>query len=127
MQLDELEAQGITTVSSRLIPQDLAAYSWMDRTVTLPIRFAYTSEIVSRNANAEATYSRIVGIQGGKGREMWSTGNDMVWMIGVAAAFSIDSISNIGGACVRNPYPREAKAFPLWLHQFYGANGLWRL
>jgi hypothetical protein len=99
----------------------------MERRGELPIRFAYTSEAVSRNANAEATFARIVGTQGGEGGNMWSTGNDMIWMIGVAAAFSIDSISGIGGACVRNPYPREAKAFPLWLHQFYGANGLCRL
>jgi predicted amidohydrolase YtcJ len=127
MQMDEEAAQGITTISSRLIPQDLATYSWLERRGELPIRMAYTSEAVSRNANAEATYARLVGIQGGRGKEMWSTGNDMIWMIGVAATFSLDSIGSIGGACVRTPYPREAKEFPLWMHQFYGANGLCRL
>jgi predicted amidohydrolase YtcJ len=127
MQLDEEAAQGITTISSRLIPQDLATYSWMERRGELPIRFAYTSEAVSRNANAEATYARIVGMQGGQGKEMWGSGNDMIWTIGVAATFSLDSISSIGGSCVRKDYPREAKDFPLWMHQFYGPHGLCRL
>ncbi|MBI4478949.1 MAG: amidohydrolase family protein [Acidobacteria bacterium] len=126
-ELEEVAAQGLTTVSTRLTPQDVAAYSWLDKRGDLPIRFAYTSEALSRNANAEGTFTRLVGIQGGKGKEMWSAGNDMLWLIGVAATFSIDSIANIGGACVRKPYPREAREFPLWLHQFYGANGLCRL
>jgi len=68
-----------------------------------------------------------MGIQGGHGNEIWGEGNDRLWVIGVAATFSLDSISGLGGACVRKPYPREAKEYPLWLHQFYGPNGLCRL
>jgi predicted amidohydrolase YtcJ len=127
MEMEEIAAQGLTTVSSRLVPGDVAAYSLLERKGELPIRMAYTSEIVSRNANADGTFSRIVGIQGGKGKQIWGAGNHWMWLIGVAATFSIDSIANIGGACVRNTYPREARDFPLWLHQFYGANGLCRL
>jgi predicted amidohydrolase YtcJ len=126
-EMEELAAQGITTVSSRVVPGDLAAYSLLERRGELPVRMAYTSEAVARDANAESTFARIVGIQGGSGKDMWSTGNDWLWTIGVAASFSIDSISQIGGACVRKPYPREAREFPLWLHQFYGPNGLCRL
>ncbi|MSO21518.1 MAG: hypothetical protein EXQ56_13900 [Acidobacteria bacterium] len=126
-EMEEIAAQGITTVSSRLVPDDLAAYSWLEKRGELPVRMAYTSEAVSRNANAEGTFARLVGMQGGKGKEMWSAGSDWLWTIGVAATFSIDSITGIGGACVRKPYPREVREFPLWLHQFYGPNGLCRL
>ena len=126
-EMEEMAAMGLTTVSTRLMADDVAAYSWLNARGELPIRIPYTTEAVSRNANAEATFSRLRGLQGGRGNEMWAPGDDWLWIIGVAATFSIDSIAGIGGACMRNQYPREVKEFPLWLHQFYGPHGLCRL
>ena len=49
MEMEEIAAQGITTVSTRLYPNHLAAYAWLHVRGELPVRMAYTSEAVSRN------------------------------------------------------------------------------
>ena len=127
LEMEEMAAQGVTTISTRLHPIHLAAYAWLHARGEMPTRMAYTSEAVSRNANVEATFSRMVGLQGGTGKNMWGAGDDMLWLIGMAASFSIDSVPGVAGSCVSKPYPREAPDFPMWLHQFYGPYGLCRL
>ena len=51
----------------------------------------------------------------------------MLWLVGMAATFSIDSVPGVAGSCVSKPYPREALDFPMWRFQIYGPYGLCRL
>ena len=127
LEMEEMAAQGVTTVSTRLQPNHLAAYSWLNARGEMPTRMAYTSEAVSRNANVQATFSRLVGLQGGTSKNIWGAGDDKLWLVGMAASFSIDGTPGPAGSCVSKPYPREAPDFPMWLHQFYGPYGLCRL
>jgi len=127
MELDEVAAQGLTTLSTRLKPDELAAYSWLHSRGELPIRFAYTLDSVSHNPNVEAMVTRLVGLQGGSGNHIWGAGDDQLWMIGLAPTFNIDNVPGIAGSCVNAVYPREALNFPLWKYQFYGPHGLCRL
>ena len=124
MEMEESAAQGVTTVSTRLNPRHLAAYSWLNIRGRMPIRMAYTSEIVSLNPNVEATFSRLVGLQGGKGDNMWGAGDETLWLVGMAAGWAIDGAPASAGACVSKPYPRESFNFPVWRFQFQGPNGI---
>ncbi len=125
-EMDEIAAQGITTVSTRLIPNHLTAYSWLHARGELPIRLAYTSEALSRSETTASIATRVTGEQGGSGDTMWGIGNNWLWMIGVTP-ISLDSLLSAGSACVREKYPRESINFPLWKFQFYGPYGLCRL
>ena len=126
MEMEEIAAQGITTVSTRLDPDSLGAYAWLHARGELPIRMAYSMETAARSISPDAILSRLAGIQGGSGETMWGVGDDMLWTIGLSL-ISIDSIPRLGGTCVSVPYPREAPNFPLWRFQLYGPNGLCRL
>lgn len=127
LEMEEFAAQGVTTISSRMNPRHLAAYSWLNARGKMPLRIAYSSEAVSLNPNAEATLSRLLGLQGGSGGNMWGAGDDKLWMIGLAATFQIDGQPSLATACMSKPYPRESLNFPLWQFQFYGPNGICRL
>ena len=126
MEMQEVAAQGLTTVSTRLDPDSVGVYGWLNSRGELPIRMAYSMETAARSENPGALISRLIGFQGGSGDRMWGIGDDMLWTIGLSV-ISIDSTPGIGGTCVSKPYPREAINFPLWRYQFYGANGLCRL
>jgi predicted amidohydrolase YtcJ len=126
LEMEELAAQGITTVSTRLDPDSVGAYGWLHARGELPIRMAYSMETAARSISPDAIVSRLTGFQGGSGRYMWGMGDDKFWTIGLSL-ISIDSIPGIGGTCVSNPYPREAPNFPLWRFQLFGPNGLCRL
>lgn len=126
MEMDEVAAQGLTTVSTRLDPSDLAAYALLHAKGELPIRMSYTLEIMARSENTEAIASRMIGLQGGSGKNIWGAGDDKLWIIGVTPD-SLDATSGPAGSCVRKEYPREATDFPLWRYQFYGPNGICRL
>jgi predicted amidohydrolase YtcJ len=126
MEMEEVAAQGLTTVSVRLDPDSVAAYGWLNAKNEMPIRMAYTMETAARSVVPEAIVSRMVGIQGGSGNRMWGLGDDMLWTVGLSL-ISIDSTPGLAGSCVSKPYPREAKNFFLWRYQFYGPNGLCRL
>jgi predicted amidohydrolase YtcJ len=125
-EMEEVAAQGLTTVSTRLDPDSVAAYGWLHARGELPIRMAYSMETAARSVSPDAIVSRLVGFQGGSGEHMWGMGDDMLWTIGLSL-ISIDSTPGIAGTCVSKPYPREAKNFYLWRYQFYGPNGLCRL
>lgn len=126
LEMEELAAQGITTVSTRLDPDSVAAYAWLHARDELPIRMAYSMETAARSISPDAIVSRLAGFQGGSGKYMWGVGDDKLWTIGLSL-ISIDSIPSLGGTCVSKPYPREAPNFPLWRFQLYGPNGLCRL
>ena len=126
MELEEIAAQGITAASSRLLPNHLAAYSWLHSRGELPIRMPYTFEAMSRSEITEAISSRIIGVQGGSGKNIWGAGDNWLWIIGVTP-ISLDSIVSAASACVREAYPRESLNFPMWKYQFYGPYGLCRL
>lgn len=123
MEMEELAAEGLTTVSSRLRPNYIAAYSWLHSRNDLPLRLAYSIDSVNQNPNLEATLSRMVGLQGGTGKNIWGAGDDMMWMIGMATPYNLDGLPNTGSSCVSKAYPREAPDFPMWRHQYYGPNG----
>ena len=123
MEMEEMAAQGVTTISTRLAPNDLAAYAWLNARNELPTRMGYSLEAANRDPNVDATMSRLVGLQGGSGKNMWGMGDGKLWIIGMALS-NIDHVPGIGGSCVEKPYPREAVNFPLWRYQFYGPNGL---
>lgn len=125
-ELEEVAAEGLTTVSTRLLPNHLATYALLNARGELPVRMAYTQEAMSRSETTEAIASRTVGLQGGSGKQMWGAGDDKLWIIGVTP-ISLDSVTGTAGACVRNAYPREALNFPLWRFQFYGPHGICRL
>ena len=126
LEMEEIAAQGLTTVSTRLQPNHLAAYSWLHARDELPVRMAYSLETAARSETTEATMSRLVGLQGGTGKGMWGAGDDKLWMIGISP-ISADSVTGIAGSCVTKPWPREAPNFPMWLHQLYGPYGVCRL
>jgi predicted amidohydrolase YtcJ len=126
MEMEELAAQGLTTVSTRLFPNHLAAYSWIHNRNELPLRMAYSLEPAARSEITEATLARIVGLQGGKGAGMWGTGDNKLWAIGIAP-ISADSVTGVAGSCVNKEFPRENRNFPLWRYQFYGPMGECRL
>ena len=126
MEMEEVAAQGLTTVSARMDPDSVAAYGWLHAKGEMPIRMAYTMETAARSVVPEAIVSRMVGFQGGSGDRMWGMGDDMLWTVGLSL-ISIDSTPGLAGSCVSKPYPREAKNFFLWRYQFYGPNGLCRL
>ncbi len=126
MEMVEIAAQGLTTVSTRLAPTELTGYAWLRARGELPVRMAYTMESAARSEHPEAVVARMAGIQGGSGKGMWGMGDDKLWTIGLSP-ISIDSVPSIAGSCISIPYPREAPDFPLWLHQLYGPNGLCRL
>ncbi len=126
MEMEEIAAQGITTVSTRLSPDELGGYTWLRARGELPVRMAYSMETGARTQNPAAIISRIYGIQSGSGDAMWGLGDDRLWTIGLSP-ISIDSVPGIAGSCISKTYPREAPDFPLWLHQLYGPNGLCRL
>ncbi|MBI2818599.1 MAG: amidohydrolase family protein [Acidobacteria bacterium] len=123
MEMDEVAAEGLTTLSTRLEPDSLAAYASIHARGELPIRMPYSLESANRNPRVDATMSRLVGLQGGTGKNMWGVGDDKLWIIGMGLS-NIDHVPGIGGSCVEKPYPREAVNFPLWRYQFYGPNGL---
>jgi predicted amidohydrolase YtcJ len=124
--LQELAATGITTNSTRLAPQEVAGYGWLNSRGELPIRMAFSLEASARSQHPEAIASRLVGVQGGHGESMWGLGDDKLWTIGLSPV-SIDSVPSIGGSCISRTYPREHPDFPNWRHQVYGPNGLCRL
>ena len=126
MEMEEIAAEGLTTVSTRLFPNHLAAYAWLYARGELPVRMAFSLETAARSETTEATMSRLVGLQGGSGKNMWGLGDDKLWMIGISP-ISADSVTGFAGSCVSKPFPREARNFPLWLHQFYGPYGVCRL
>ena len=126
MEMEEVAAQGLTTVSTRLDPDSVGVYGWLHAKGELPIRMAYSMETAARSVSPEGIISRLIGFQGGSGDRMWGMGDDMLWTIGLSL-ISIDSTPGIAGTCVSKPYPREAKNFFLWRYQFYGPNGLCRL
>lgn len=123
LEMEENAAQGLTTISTRLHPNHLAGYAWLNARGELPARMAFSLETTNRNPNMEATMSRLVGLQGGTGKNMWGVGDEKLWIIGMALS-NIDETPGSGGSCVSKPYPREAPNFPVWLHQPYGPNGL---
>ncbi len=123
MEMEELAAQGITTNSTRLHPQHLNGYAWLNAGKDLPVRMPFSLETTNRNPNVDATASRIVGLQGGSGNRMWGLGDDKLWIIGVSLS-NIDGIPATGASCVNKEYPREAINFPLWRYQFYGPYGM---
>ncbi|MBI4478660.1 MAG: amidohydrolase family protein [Acidobacteria bacterium] len=124
--MQEMAAAGVTTNSTRLAPEQLAGYAWLNSRRELPIRMAFSLEATARTANPDAIASRIVGVQGGFGKEMWGLGDDNLWTIGLSP-ISIDSVPGIGGSCISKEYPREAVDFPNWMLQLYGPHGLCRL
>ena len=126
MEMEEIAAQGITTASTRLLPNHLSAYSLLNVRGELPVRMAYTQESMSRSEFTNAIASRVSGLQGGSGKDMWGAGDDKLWIIGITP-ISLDSVAGTAGACVRKEYPREAPDFPLWRFQFYGPHGICRL
>ena len=126
MEMEEIAAQGLTTVSTRLAPNELTGYAWLRARDELPVRMAFTMESSARSQYPEALVARMAGFQGGSGMNMWGMGDDKLWTIGMSP-ISIDSVPSIGGSCISKPYPREVPDFPLWLHQLYGPNGLCRL
>lgn len=122
-EMEEMAAQGVTTLSTRLHPQHLAVYGWLNKRKEAPLRMAFSLETTNRNANLEAAMPRLVGIQGGEGKNMWGLGDDKLWVIGLALS-NIDETPGSGGSCVSKPYPREAVNFPAWKNQPYGPFGL---
>lgn len=126
MEMEELAAQGLTTVSTRLFPNHLAAYAWLHNRNELPLRMAYSLEPAARSETTEATLARMVGLQGGKGDNIWGMGDNMLWAIGIAP-ISVDSVTGVAGSCVNKAWPRENPNFPLWRFQFYGPTGECRL
>jgi predicted amidohydrolase YtcJ len=126
MEMEEIAAQGMTTVSTRLSPNHLAVYSLLHAENDMPVRMAYTLEILSRSEDTESLATRIVGLQGGSGSKMWGTGDSMLWAVGVTPD-SLDATIGPGAACVRKEYPREAPNFPQWRFQNYGPHGICRL
>ena len=126
MEMEEIAAQGMTTVSTKLLPNDLAAYFWIHARGELPTRMAYTSQALTGSVNVEAMARRLYGLQGGAGANMWGQGDDKLWMIGITH-ISGDSVTGTGGACVSKEYPREALNYPLWRYQFFGPRGICRL
>ncbi|MBI4446436.1 MAG: amidohydrolase family protein [Acidobacteria bacterium] len=122
-ELEEVAAQGITTFSSRLAPNHLAAFSWLHARGELPLRIGFSLEAANRTVIPEAFVSRLTGLQGGSGNHLWGLGDDKLWMVGLSLS-NIDHVPSIAGSCVETPYPREAEHFPLWRHQFYGPHGV---
>ncbi len=125
-EMQEIAAEGLTTVSTRLQPNHLAGYSWIWNRNELPVRMAYTLEAAARSETTQSIAARVIGLQGGSGKNIWGAGDDKLWMIGFTPD-SIDSIAGLAGSCVRKAFPRESPNFPLWLYQFYGPNGTCRL
>lgn len=122
-EMDEMAAQGVTTVSTRLHPQHLAAYGWLKTRDMLSTRMGFSLEATNRNINLEGLMPRLGGLQGGSGKSIWGVGDDMFWVIGLALS-NIDETPGSGGSCVNKEYPREARNFPAWLNQPYGPFGL---
>ncbi|MBI2818995.1 MAG: amidohydrolase family protein [Acidobacteria bacterium] len=126
-EMEEWLAMGLTTNSTRLAPEELAAYSWLNVRGEMPLRMGFTMDGAVNSPQPDALFSRLVGLQGGKGDTMWGLGDDMLWLIGFAPTFNIDHVPGVAGSCIEKEYPREAPNFPLWMHQFYGPHGLCRL
>jgi predicted amidohydrolase YtcJ len=124
--LEQQAAHGITTNSTRLSPEQVSGYAWLNSRGEMPIRLAFSLESSARTGNPDGIMSRMVGLQGGSGKDVWGLGDDYLWVIGLSP-ISIDSVPGIGGSCISKEYPREVPAFPNWLHQLYGPNGLCRL
>ncbi|MBI2818598.1 MAG: amidohydrolase family protein [Acidobacteria bacterium] len=122
-ELEEMAAMGVTSNSTRLQPNHLAAYGWLHARGDMPVRMPFSLESGNRNPNAEATISRLTGLQGGSGKNMWGMGDDKLWIIGLSIS-NIDGVPSTGASCVTKEYPREAPAFPLWRFQFYGPHGM---
>lgn len=122
MELDEVVAQGLTTVSSKLYADELSGYSWLRAHDQLPIRFPYSLGAFGSSPDPDAEFARLEGLQGGSGKYIWGAGDDMMWIIGVYLG-NIDHVPGIAGSCVSKPYPRESIDFPLWRYQLFGPNG----
>ncbi len=122
MELDEVAAQGLTTVSSKLYADELSGYAWLRANNQLPIRFPYSLGAWGSSPDPDAEFARLLGMQGGTGKHIWGEGGDMMWIIGVYLG-NIDHVPSIAGSCVSKPYPREAPDFPLWRFQLFGPNG----
>jgi len=127
MEMEEMAAQGVTTLSTRLSPNQLAGYAWLHARRDMPIRMGFSFQGVSRINSPDAIFSRVMGLQGGTGEYMWGIGDDLLWIMGMAATFSIDGVPGNAGSCISKVYPREARNFPAWRYQLYGPNGLCRL
>ncbi len=126
MEMSEVAAQGITTFSTRVEPNHLAAFAWLHAKDEMPLRLAYTLETFARANDTEAIAGRMVGLHGAMSGRLWGAGDDKMWIIGVTPD-SIDSTAGVAGSCVRAEYPREVPDFPLWRFQFYGPHGVCRL
>jgi predicted amidohydrolase YtcJ len=121
-ELEDIAAQGITTVSSKLYADELTGYEYLKANGELPIRFPYSIGAFASTVDPDGEFARLKGFQGGTGKHMWGVGDDMMWAIGVYLG-NIDHVPSIAGSCVSKPYPREAKEFPLWRFQLFGPNG----
>ncbi len=94
-ELEEWAAMGVTTISTRLKPEDITTFSLLDRKGELPIRIAYTHQIGWWNPMPERDLWNVGGLEG--------HGTDMIWMVGIAPAPPDDAPDSEGGVCSEAP------------------------
>ncbi|MBI4481298.1 MAG: amidohydrolase family protein [Acidobacteria bacterium] len=98
-ELEEWAAMGVTTISTRLNPVDITAYSLLDRKGGMPVRMAYTHQIGWWNPMPERDLRNVGGLQG--------HGTDMIWMTGISPAPPDDAPDSEGGVCSEAPKLRH--------------------
>lgn len=87
-ELEEWAAGGVTTWSSSLGSEAIAAFHYMDRRGMMPIRLAYTNEALFRdNVYAESVVSRFGDLTG--------HGTDYFWLIGISSGSTDGSYPSV--------------------------------
>ena len=75
-ELEEWVAIGVTTLSTRLMGNEISAYAQLDGRDELPLRLAYSYEMGRNNPYLERLLKRFGNLQG--------HGTDRMWMIGIS-------------------------------------------
>ena len=75
-ELEEWVAIGVTTLSTRLMGNEISAYAQLDGQNELPLRLAYSHEMGRNNPFLERLLKRFGNLQG--------HGTDRMWMIGIS-------------------------------------------
>lgn len=75
-ELEEWVAIGVTTLSTRLMGNEISAYAQLDGRNELPLRLAYSHEMGRNNPYLERLLKRFGNLQG--------HGTDRMWMIGIS-------------------------------------------
>ncbi|MBI2819507.1 MAG: amidohydrolase family protein, partial [Acidobacteria bacterium] len=112
--LEHHGADGVTTISTRVIRHALDAFRYLESKGQMPVRLGFNTEATLEHPDPEMIMRRYDMLPGDGTPMIWNTGH---------ALMAIDNVEGAGTACVSKEYPREVPEFPNWRFGWFGPYG----